>query len=178
MIDVSITSGVTDTGAVCALGNELQRWYRFTPVAQIGNVPVELDETPCNQLFRVHRTRGVKVSTFQSQGLALYGGVDLKTYFLLCATLGLTQYRALQTHDSLYEEDFRHNDPHYCLFVEQLRMQDYALCLEAPRVCRGCKSFYRALGLEQEIHALRQVIQHVRLSKKDAMLVEYETPML
>lgn len=178
MIDVSVVSSVTDTGSLCALGNQLQGRYHFMPLSQIGNPHVILDDTPSNQLFRVHRDRGVKISTFQSEGLALYAGVPLKTYFLLCATLGLTQWRALQLHDSLYEEDFRHNDPHYCLFVEQLRMQDYALCLEAPRVCKGCKEFYRALGLEEEIHALRLVIQHVRQTKTDAMLVEYETPML
>jgi len=176
MLDVSICSDHLDTTGICALGGEVQHFYRFIPVGQWDTARVEIDSAKCNALFRIHRDLGVKLTTYQSEGISFYAGIDLNSYFLLCCTLGLTQWRALQQIESFHEEDLRHTDPSDCLFSEQFCQQDYALLMERPRICQGCKEFYRCLGLEEEIHALRLVLQYVRLTKKD--MVEYDTPMI
>ena len=110
-------------------------------------------------LFRVDRDHGVFISTWQSRGIALYAGFSLDTYFLICALLGAAQWRVLESNPLLVSEDLIHSGDSRCLFTAQSCKQDYALLLEKPYVCRGCFEFFRCLGADSEMLALKRVLE-------------------
>jgi len=127
---------------------------------------VAISEDTDAKLFRVDREQGVSVSTYQSDGICVYAGIDRNEYFRLCTLLGKIQWTALRLNPLLVEEDFRHESPSRCLFALQPFKQDYALSVEDPQVCQGCVDFYRCLGVETEILALCALLTELRATRQ------------
>jgi hypothetical protein len=105
---------------------------------------------------------GVAVSTWQSEGITRYAGIDRTNYFLLCGALGLLQYRALALNPLLQPDDFLHDSDNGCLFSTRPLKQEYALLLERPHICPGCVQFFDCLGCEPEVGALLDVLEFIR----------------
>ena len=118
------------------------------------------------RLFRADRERGVLVSTYQSEGICFYAGIERSTYFRLCALLGRIQWTALELNPLLVEEDLSHQTPSRCLFAPQPFKQDYALVLEDAQVCHGCMEFYQCLAAERELLALRTLLMAIHASRR------------
>ncbi|GMV91034.1 MAG: hypothetical protein AMXMBFR82_08120 [Candidatus Hydrogenedentota bacterium] len=115
-----------------------------------------------SRLFQIDSERGVLVSTYQSDGICRYAGMDRNDYFRLCALLGKIQWTVLQLNPLLVEEDFSHVSPSPCVYAPRPFKQDFALTLENPQLCQGCIDFYRCLGAETEILALRMLLDEFR----------------
>ncbi|MCL4694412.1 MAG: hypothetical protein KJ060_18120 [Candidatus Hydrogenedentes bacterium] len=113
------------------------------------------------RLFRIDSDRGVLVSTYESDGICRYAGMGRNDYFRLCALLGKIQWTVLQLNPLLVEEDFSHVSPSPCLYAPRPFKQDFALALENPQICPGCLDFYRCLGAETEILALRMLLDEL-----------------
>ncbi len=161
MIVVRVVGNGVDVARLAQRAAKMQRRFQFVGRTTAGTTELHITDDRSNVLFSVDRNRGVAVSTWQSDGISRYAGLDLETYFLICGLLGLTQWRALETNPLLRSEDFIHNAPRQCLFSNLPYKQDYALLFERPRVCGGCLDFFRCLGVEPEVEALGQVLDFV-----------------
>jgi hypothetical protein len=101
------------------------------------------------------------VSTWDIDGVCAYAGIDENTYVLLCSLVGIGHWRVLQENPLLRIEDLRHPRGVHCIYTETRQVQDFALLLDEPAICRGCTGFYHCLGAESELLALRQVIGEI-----------------
>lgn len=156
MIPVFVTGFGRDTERFIQLGEHVQERFSFTQRPHSGAVRLRIADSRGNSLFWACRERGVTLSAWQSEGICHYTGLGRDAFFLVCSLLGLTQWQALVLNPLLVEEDFGHGTPSTCLFSTRPFKQDYALLFEEPRVCGGCLAFFRCLGAEPEVEALRQ----------------------
>jgi hypothetical protein len=128
--------------------------YEFTDRIVPGVAPIQVSEKADRVLAYVDRTKGVRISTCQREGICTYTGLDRGAYLLLCTLLGTTQWRTLALNPLLIPEDFHHGAVCHCLFSHQVCREDFALVLEEPEVCSNCIAFYRCLGAERDVDSL------------------------
>jgi hypothetical protein len=123
-------------------------------------ITVRLGADPSGPPWRVERCTGVTVNLSQSAGISSYAGLDEGLYLLLLAALGLLQYRALEKNPLLRAEDFLHPPHATCLYARG-GVEELALALEQPKICRGCRVFYESLCGTAEVEAVRRIVEHV-----------------
>lgn len=112
--------------------------------------------------YIVSREEGVAVSLWQSKGICQYARIQESSYTALCSLLGITQWRVLQSNPLLQPHDFLHPPSSQCLFATPDDFQDFALALENPRVCGGCRDFYHCLGADTELIAVIDTLSAIR----------------
>ncbi len=132
----------------------------------LDKVPLSLETTPSTLWYDVTHVLGIQVFIDQAEGLCMYAGLSVASFYLLGTLLGLTQWRALMLNPLLVEEDFRHARPSKCLFAVQEEKCGYALVLEKPFICTGCIEFYCCLGAEKEILAVQRLLQVIRQDQR------------
>lgn len=120
---------------------------------------------PFRALSPVH----IAVSMEQAQEIARYVGIPIPHYLQLCIALALVQRKALSDNPLLIEEDLIHPENERCLFNFGSKIQDYALEVEALKVCGACREFYRCLKGELE---LDQLDAHLKVLRKEAKYSE------
>ena len=113
----------------------------------------------------VDADRGVAVSTWGIEGVCTYAGIDEDTYLLVCSLVGMGHWRVLDQNPLLRIEDLRHPAGVHCVFTEARQVNDFALLLDSPAICRGCADFYHCLGADAELLALREVIDDINERK-------------
>ncbi len=165
MVTVLLEADSSDTRVLRAAAASLRHYVSFleVPGQEVHDVVLAMDDSPAPALFRMDRRRGVVVSTWQSEGICLYAGIERGDYLLLCTLLGLTQWQALDINPILVAEDFEHPAPSRCLFSTLPVKQDYALLFEEPHVCPTCLQFYRCLGAEMSVMALQQALRRIHM---------------
>lgn len=142
-------------------GKSLLESVRTHVVSGDGELPIRVTRDVSPRLFVLHKGT-VRVSTWQSAGIATYAGMGEDDYLVLCALLGLVQLRAIERNPSLMEEDCWHTEPAGCLYVHGERKQDYAERVAGLHVCAGCMTFYAQLDVAVELTALHHHIAEVR----------------
>lgn len=174
MIDVCLTASTSDILRLAGIVRGFQRHFKLRPLAEplssnaMGNPPARLHitERRLEAPYGVDRESGVSVSTWDSEGICLYAGIDERNYLLICSLLGMSQWRVLVSNDLLRPDDLRHPANVRCLFSQPDAIQDYALLLDEPRVCGGCVHFYHSLGADSELIALQEVVAEIRESRQ------------
>ena len=94
----------------------------------------------------------------KARASARYAGISQSAYLILCGLLGISQWSVLNLNPLLRPEDLMHPQASNCLFVRPDGIQNFALLLEEPRVCRGCVDFYHCLGADSEVIALLDIL--------------------
>ena len=161
MVEVEVDGEDIDRGALMDRIAQVQSWFVWSPHARKGAIPIFFTREPHRAFFTIHRVHGVEVSTWQSDGLARYAGIDRNGYLALCALLGLAQWRALTLNTCLREEDFWHPGYADCLYAMPESREEGALLFEHPQVCSGCVAFLRCLGVEPEMAAIEEALHHL-----------------
>lgn len=173
MIDVSVATNAVNPACFMRVAARVQNRFHFVrgdlpprpnaPVeARTFPIPLYITDAPSTSLFFARYEKGVAISTWQSEGICLYAGIEVDAYLVLCGLLGLTQWRALDLNPLLRIDDFIHEADINCLFTRRKLKQDYALLLEDPTLCRGCHDFYRCLGTDPELLAIQHAIDFMR----------------
>lgn len=159
MIDVFVRGPDEETTQLIQLARDVQTWFRFSREPTSRAVPLTLCARPSDMPFSVSRDNGVAVCTYHSEDIAQYAEMGRDLYLLICAMLGLVQWRALSLNELLLWEDFFvHEEPPGCLYARRGALHEYALAFERPYVCAACLEFFRCLGAESETVALLEVL--------------------
>ena len=143
-----------------AWSKRLPTVYTFSTQWRFKAIPLTLRNRESCGLFHVHQARGITLSVWQSSAISHYIGLEEGLYFLTAAVLGLTKWQALRRNPLLREEDLIRDSIDSCLFARRLFIEEYALLLEHPRVCRYCRHFFESLCSRQEIEALDTIIAY------------------
>lgn len=136
--------------------------FTFCDETAAGVAPIHITDNADGVLASVDRGRGIRISTYQREGICTYAGLENGTFLLLCALLGTTQWRTLSLNPLLIAEDFEHGPPCNCLFSRRQCKEDFAIALENPEVCGSCLAFYRCLGAERDVDTLTGFIRSFR----------------
>jgi len=162
MMNVHVSGPSEDTLALIRVARLHEVNYMFTNEVTAGVAPIFITDNVDSTLVCVDRSRGIRVSTYQREGICTYTGLDNGTFLLLCSILGTTQWRTLSLNPLLVAEDFNHGPACRCLFSHQACKEDFALVLENPEVCPSCLAFYRCLGAEREVDTLTSFLKIFR----------------
>jgi hypothetical protein len=162
MMNVHVSGPTEDALALVRVARLHEVNYAFTNEVAADVAPIHITDNVDGALVCVDRSRGIRVSTYQREGICTYTGLDNGTYLLLCSLLGTTQWRTLALNPLLVAEDFHHGPPCRCLFSHQACKEDFALVLESPEVCPSCLAFYRCLGAEREVDTLTGFLKTFR----------------
>lgn len=130
-----------------------------------------LTERRLPEPFRVYPDRGVVVSTWDSAKVCQYTGIAIDNYLLIASLLALSQWRVLSRNRLLQLDDLHHPNGVRCVFAGPHSVQEFALLLDPPVICRGCVGFYHCLGADPELIALRNVIAEVTKSPQTDPLI-------
>ena len=147
-----------------------QSRLRFLPASEAPDLDdgprVWLTDTPLGAPYEVGADRSIRVSSRDSDRISRYARSEEGAYLLLCAMLALPQWRALSECGQMIPEDFIHPEGSDCLFS---RCADggFPLLLDEPTVCPECVQFYLALGAEQEVVELLNVVRFAAEEKSD-----------
>lgn len=148
----------------------LQRRFSCTSARnRLGAARVLLTDRRLPEPFRVYPDRGVVVSTWESAGVCRYTGLALDRYLQLTALIALAQWQALLKNRLLQLEDLIHPDEGRCVFSGACSVQEFALLLDPPYICRGCMNFYHCLGVDSELIALKQIVDETARAKPAAL---------
>ncbi len=160
MIDVHMSASAMADGHSENVANALGRYFRCKPCDGKGadSPRLHLTARRLPEPFRIYPDRGVVVSTWDSDAICAYTGLQLDQYVLISSLLALSKWRVLRRNPLLRAEDLYHPADVRCVFAEPPSVQDFALLLDPPVVCRGCVDFYHCLGADSELIALREVI--------------------
>ena len=178
MVEVCLSGRDIELTSLTALASGFRRHYRTVTVTRraLSTKPtrnnenrVRLDITPqCMPApYKVCPLRGVTLSTWQSEGISRYAGISQNAYMVLCGLLGISQWSVLNTNPLLRPYDFGHPPDSNCLFVQPHGIENFALLLEDPQICRGCVDFYHCLGADAEIVALLDALARLRRAPRD-----------
>ncbi len=162
VMNVHVSGSPEDTLALMRVVRLHEINFAFCDEIGPGVTPIHISDFTNGVLASVDRSRGILISTYQRDGICTYTGLDHGSYLLLCALLGVTQWRTLALNPLLVAEDFHHGPPCKCLFSHQPCKEDFALLLEDPEVCMSCLEFYRCLGVERDVDALTGYIRSFR----------------
>ena len=99
-----------------------------------------------------------RITTVDSDGIALYARMSKKEYLRLCCVVAITQLSAIALSANLEPEDLSCFCQSPCLFSWQDSLRDYAFIFEQRGFCCGCQDFYHALGADHELLAVRELI--------------------
>lgn len=168
--NIHVSGPPEDTLALMRVSRLHQMDFAFCDETVLGVAPVHITDHVDSSLVCVDRASGIRISTYQREGICTYTGLDNGTYLLLCTLLGATQWRTLALNPLLVAEDFHHGPVCRCLFSHQPCKEDFALVLEEPGVCPSCVAFYRCLGVEREVDSLLRFLHsfHSSLSPYDS----------
>jgi hypothetical protein len=168
VLRVSVESVDPSGSTIAAIANRIQSWYQFAtrdPAAAApenqggGNRPaILLTDEELVAPFEVSRMGPIRVSTWQAENIAMYTKIDAHEYWVLCAMLGLVQWRTLQLNSLMIPEDFIHGPTIHCLYGAHEERSQFSLLLEQGRVCKGCRDFYHCLGADRELLALVETV--------------------
>lgn len=161
VVPVCVSGAAQEVQRISEIGAQAQTRYDFRLSRGIRSLSLRITDDHERDLFSLGEG-GVSVSTWQSEGIARYTGMERAAYFLLCGALGLLQYRALALNPLLQPDDFLYESERDCLFSLRPVKQEYALLLERPRICAGCVQFFDCLGCEPEVGALLDILEHIR----------------
>jgi len=161
MIEVHLSAAPTDTHHPGPAALSFEKYFccqsahdcERSDLPQLHLTPERLPEP-----FRVRPDQGVIVSTWDSEAICAYTGIQWDRYVLIASLLALSQWRVLRGNPLLRLEDLRHPAGVRCIFAEQPSVQDFALLLDPPVICPGCVDFYHCLGADTELIALREVV--------------------
>lgn len=167
MIDVCVTASTLDYIRLADIARHLGRYFHLVSPHAASRpdqprVRLHITERELAAPYLADRERGVVISTWNSEGICQYAGIDEHTYLAVCSLLGITQWRALERSNLLRSEDLAHPPNVDCLFANDGLVQDFALFLESPHVCRGCIHFYHCLGVDSELVALQELVSEIR----------------
>jgi len=182
MIDAFLTATAIDYVRLAEIARALEKHIRLvSPRNGVINSeaarPVRLHFTS-NRMAEpivVDAQRGVAVSTWDIEGVCKYAGIDENEYLLLCSLVGIGHWRVLDLNPLLRIEDLRHPTGVHCVYVEPHQVNDFALLLDGPAICRGCSDFYHCLGADNELLALRDVVDDIN-ERRQARFDEAEEP--
>lgn len=168
MLRVSVESVEPNGITIATIANRAQSWYQFwagdLSVAKLENLGREnrpailVTEEELVAPFAISREGPIRISTWQADTIAAYTGMDTHEYWVICAMLGLVQWRTLQLNSLLIPEDFIHERTIHCLYGAYEEKSLFSLLLEQGRVCRGCRDFYHCLGADRELLALIETV--------------------
>jgi len=160
MIDVCLTASIRGQQSQERIASALrQRIAKLSRALNRGNeARLLLTERCLPEPFRVYPDRGVVVSTWESAGVCRYTGLAVDNYLLIASLLALSQWRVLWRNRLLQLDDLHHPKGVRCVFAGPHSVQEFALLLDPPEICRGCVDFYHCLGADSELIALRNVI--------------------
>lgn len=161
---VHISGPPEDTLAFMRVARLHEIGFAFTDEMASDVAPIQITDEMNSALVCVDRACGICISTYQREGICMYTGLDNGSYLMLCALLGVTQWRTLEMNPLLVAEDFHHGPACRCLFSHQICKEDFALVLEDPEVCTSCLAFYRCLGVEREVDTLTDFLNSFRTS--------------
>ena len=168
MLRVSVESVEPSGITIATIANHAQSWYQFgagdLSVAKLVNQgckdhpAILLTHEKFEAPFLALRDGPIRISTWQADEIAAYAGITTHEYWVICAMLGLVQWRTLQLNSLLIPEDFIHECTIHCLYGAYEERSQFSLLLEQGRVCRGCRDFYHCLGADRELLALIQTL--------------------
>jgi len=159
MMNVHVSGSPEDTLALMRVARLHEIGFTFSDEMTAGVAPIHITDNTDSSLVCVDRLRGIRISTYQREGICTYTGFDNGTYLLICALLGTTQWRTLDLNPLLVSEDFHHGPICKCLFSHQACKEDFALALDHPEVCPSCLAFYRCLGAEPDVDRLTMFLR-------------------
>lgn len=168
-IEACLTATEVDYVRLVAIARGLERYFRFVARPR-GDTPLSADRRPVRLHFTARRLpepfvvdpdKGVAVSTWDIEGTCRYAGIDEQTYLLICSLVGIAHWRVLKSNPLLQPDDLRHPAGVHCVYADPRQVSDYALLLDSPTVCKGCTDFYRCLGADTELLALREVVDEI-----------------
>lgn len=167
MIDAYLTATAIDYVQLAEIAQALERHIRVVSPRDVARSsdppPVRLHFT-ANRLpepIVVDTKWGVGISLWDIDGVCRYAGIDQSDYLLICALVGVSHWRVLQSNPILKPEDLRHPDGVHCVYTDARQASDFALLLESPTVCQGCVDFYHCLGADAELIAMREVLGEI-----------------
>ena len=178
MLEVCLSGEDIELTSLTALASGFRRHYRRVSVAGPGRsakrtknsenrVRLDITRQCMSAPYKVCPLRGVTLSMWQSEGISRYAGISQNAYMVLCGLLGLSQWSVLNANPLLRPYDFGHPPDSNCLFVQPHGIENFALLLEDPQICRGCVDFYHCLGADLEVVALLDALARLRRVPQD-----------
>lgn len=179
MVEVRLSSSDVDAASLTAVAKGLRRYFPSVALAnnEYHSTPERIDKNSIRlnitrqfmtAPYKVSTRLGVTLSMWQSEGICRYAGISQNAYLILCALLGISQWSVLNSNPLLRLEDLMHPQASNCLFVRPDGIQNFALFLEKPRVCRGCVDFYHCLGADREVIALLDTLATLDRASDDS----------
>ena len=170
MISVLLTGDDIEIANLCRIANGLQNYYNFKPHSDAAIHPlcvsVNITTLSLDRLAKVSLEEGIQLTTAHSEGICTYANLPLTHYLLVCAFMGLIQWRALDLNPLIKREDFLTEEHSDCLYTPRDTMQEYSLNIEQLRLCPGCAEFYHWLGTDSELVMLYRLIDFLRSDKE------------
>jgi hypothetical protein len=160
MIQVEVRGGFEDVTALLQCTPGPQRCYAFG-VELPADVVLRLVSREGPAPYGVAADGTVVVCTWQSAGFSRYAGLGRGEYLLLLSMLGLTQWHALRHNPGLIPEDMVAQAACGCLFERRLLLEDFAVLMDVPHICAGCRSFYGQLCAPEAWRALETTLQQI-----------------
>lgn len=157
MLDVYVTGTIPDPGLIIGRGHWLGEYFTLTTTKKPRAIRLDYTERPMARPYAVCPDR-VVVTSWQSEGIAKYAGIDPHDYLMFFALLGLIEFRALQVNPDLKPHDLADLRTQYCVFTHRELFEEYALVFDDPYLCSSCAQFYCCIGCEREIFVLKNVL--------------------
>lgn len=160
MVQVEVQGTSEDTAALLQCTPGPQHKYEFGTKPN-ADIVLRLVSREGPAPYGVSADGSVVVCTWQSAGFSRYAGLGRGQYLLLLSLLGLTQWHALRRNPGLIPEDLVAHAACGCIFERRPLLEDFAVLLDVPHVCKGCKSFYEQLCSKEAWLALEQTLQQI-----------------
>lgn len=144
MLRVEVRGGVEDVATLLQFAPGPQHGYVFGRSPEADAV-LRLVSKEGPAPFGLSIDGSVVVCTWQSAGFSRYAGLQRGEYLLLLSLLGLTQWHALQRNPDLIPEDLVAVAACGCLFERRPLLEDFAVLMDSPHICSGCRRFYEQL---------------------------------
>lgn len=161
MLGATFSGEVEAVGQVGSAVSTLPASIELVNREQPGLAPVHFIRRTYAYPIEVSRGLGVVVTTHKCHDIAAYLKIDPGDWLLTLASLGAVQWHVLKKYPRLHPEDFIHSSPDNCPFAHVRDLSSLILCLEKPKVCRGCVRFYQQLGQEHSLHTVNIVLQRI-----------------
>lgn len=161
-----------DVQQMCRTANELQSRYYLSTDTEQHEITAVLTDVNIDRLFAL-RGNIVQVSTLGIGGICTFARLVPEELLAISILLGAIEHRALALNEMLDESSLDIGPHGDCLWGYFDTPEELTDILETFHVCNRCAEFYRALGVELDVHVLAEFTAKVRAERKGRSIARW-----
>lgn len=156
---------------ICAYANSCQDAFEFTETASESGIPLRLvDALEPGAFFDADET-GAALSVQLVEPARRVVWMAAREYFAVVAATAGLHVATLRRNPEMIAEDLY--PPHHlpCVLSNTADEFEQLIVLEQQKLCASCTEFYEALGMQQEVQGLKQILEHNYRRRRDRSYV-------